>query len=94
MHDHKRHMEFFRWELIVGDVFHIKVFETFCATITGMEIVTIRFIFLVSRGMLLIGMVLQYLFFLKIVACYMAPSMCKTKSQKISKDSKGWILVS
>jgi hypothetical protein len=55
-------MELFGWELIVGDVFHIEVFEAFCATITSMAIVAIRFMFLVSRKMFLIGMVLQYLF--------------------------------
>ncbi len=78
------------WELIVGDVFHTQISEAFCATITGMAVVAIGFMFPVSCGMLLTGTVLLHLFWEKIVAIYMASSMCRI----ISGDSKGWISVS
>jgi hypothetical protein len=76
--------------LIVGDVFHTQVSEAFCATITGMALVAIGFMFSVSSGMLLTGMVLLHLVWKKIVASYMASSMCRI----ISGDSIGWISVS
>lgn len=55
------------WELIVGDVFHTQISEAFCATITGMAVVAIGFMFPVSSGMLLTGMVLLHLFWEKYV---------------------------
>jgi hypothetical protein len=42
--------------LIVGDVFHTQISEAFSATITGMAVVAIGFMFPVSNGMLLTGM--------------------------------------
>ncbi|KAI5058909.1 hypothetical protein GOP47_0027079 [Adiantum capillus-veneris] len=87
------------WKLVVGDVFraprHAKLLSVMVGTgvqITGMAVVTILFAALgfmspASRGMLLSGMILLYLF-LGILAGYAAVRLWKT--MKGNDDFTGW----
>ncbi|MCO5603793.1 hypothetical protein L7F22_057945 [Adiantum nelumboides] len=87
------------WKLVVGDVFrapaHAELLSVMVGSgvqITGMAVVTILFAALgfmspASRGMLLSGMILLYLF-LGIVAGYAAVRLWRT--MKGNGDSTGW----
>lgn len=89
------------WKLVVGDVFrepsHSKLLSVMVGDgiqITGMAVVTIVFAALgfmspASRGMLLTGMILLYLF-LGIASGYVGVRMWRT----IKGSSEGWISVS
>ncbi|KAJ9675245.1 hypothetical protein PVL29_024268 [Vitis rotundifolia] len=75
------------WKLVVGDVFR----ELDCLNMVVVTIVfaTLGFMSPASRGMLLIGMTILYLF-LRIFAGYVGVRLWKT----IKGTSEGWRLVS